>query len=324
MRRTPTTTTLALAAAAGLALTACGDGGTSSGGDDAGAPSGPVTMIVPFSAGGGSDLAGRAIASGLEEVTDLTITVQNITGGSGAVGYGDLLASAGDENTLLASETALVTLPVVQDVPFSYDSFTPIVKVGEDYNIVVVPADSPWETCSDMIEAAQAASLTAAVSGSTGPDNIAWTLIEQQEGVELQRVTFESSAEVIAALLGGQIDVAATNPGEVIGQLEAGDIKGLCALAPERYENELLADIPTGSEQGVDVTFAQWRGMVGPPEMPQEAVDFWVQASEDWAETASYDEYIDSNYLQPQTLFGEEFGEYLVQYDADVRSALQP
>lgn len=325
MRSTRATTVAALAAVTALALTACGDDAAGGGGGEAaaGAPEGPVTMVVPYSAGGGSDLAGRAIASGLEETTDATVTVENITGGSGAVGYGQLLASAGDAGTLLASETSLVTLPVVQDVPFTYDSFTPIMKAGEDYNLVIANGASEWETCTDLVEAAGAESLTAAVSGSTGPDNIAWTLIEQEEGIELQRVTFESTAEVTAALLGNQIDVAAASPGEVIGQLESGDVKALCALAPERYEYEELSDIPTGGEQGIDVTFAQWRGLIAPPELSEETRQFWVDASEQWTETDSYTEYIESNYLQPQTLFGDEFADYLTEYDADVRSALE-
>lgn len=328
MRSTRATALAALATATGLVLTGCGDssGGGGGGGGDAaeGAPTGPVTMVVPFSAGGGSDLAGRAIASGLEEVVEETITVENVTGGSGAVGYAQLLASAGDPNTLLASETSLVALPVVQDVPFTYDAFTPVMKAGEDYNLVIANGASEWETCTDLVEAAGAESLTAAVSGSTGPDAIAWTLIEQQEGIELQRVTFESTAEVTAALLGNQIDVAAASPGEVIGQLESGDVKALCALAPERYDYPELADIPTGGEQGIDVTFAQWRGFIAPPEVSAETQQFWVDAAQAWTETESYTTYIESNYLQPQTLFGEDFAAYLEQYDADVRSALEP
>ncbi|GAA2025257.1 tripartite tricarboxylate transporter substrate binding protein [Pseudokineococcus marinus] len=325
MRTSRATALAAMAAVTGLVLTACGEdsGGSTDGGSAAG-PDGPVTMVVPFSAGGGSDLSGRAMASGLEEVTDSTVTVENITGGSGAVGYGQLLASAGDPSTLLASETSLVTLPIIQDVPYTYDQFTPIMKAGEDYNLVIAGGDSEWETCTDMVEAARDESLTAAVSGTTGPDAIAWTLIEQEESVELQRVPFESTAEVTAALLGDQVQVAAASPGEVIGQLESGDVKALCALAPERYEYEELADIPTGGEQGLDVTFAQWRGLVAAPELDEESTRFWVDAAEEWTTTDSYTEYIESNYLQPQTLFGEDFAEYLVQYDADARSALQP
>lgn len=314
---------LGLGAALTLAVSGCGAlNPTSGAAEGPGAPRGVVTMIVPFSAGGGSDLSGRAMASGLEASTGGTVTVQNVVGGSGAIGYAQLLGDAGKAGTLLASETALMTLPVVQDVPFDYTSFTPVMKAGDDYNLVIVGRDSPWQTCTDVIDAARTASLAAAVSGSTGPDNIAWTLIENEEDIELQRVTFESSAEVTTALLGGNVDVAAASPGEVLGQLQSGDVRALCALAPERYQYPELADVPTGGEQGIDVTFAQWRGFIGPPEMPEESRQYWMEAAREWSRTADYTDYIESNFMQPSALYGDEFTDYLSDYDADVREAL--
>ncbi|WP_232820396.1 tripartite tricarboxylate transporter substrate binding protein [Brachybacterium sp. YJGR34] len=305
----------------GMTLAACGESG-GSGEDGEFDPGNRVTMIVPFSAGGGSDIAGRAIAAGLEEVTGSTVTVENRVGGSGAVGYSDLRNSEGDGSVLLASETALNTLPIVQDVDFTYESFTPIMKAGEDFNIVVVAADSPYQSISDVIDAAKSEQLTAAVSGSTGPDHIAWSLIEQEQDITLERVTFESSSEVLAALMGGHVQVAASNPGELTGQLESGDIRALCALAPERYEYELLADIPTGAEEGVNVTFAQWRGFIAPGGIEDAAREYWIEKAKEYEKTEAFSEFIESNMLQPVTAYGDEFVSYLEQYSADVESAL--
>ncbi|OFT46476.1 twin-arginine translocation pathway signal protein [Brachybacterium sp. HMSC06H03] len=307
----------------GLALSACsgGSGGGSSA-DGEFDPGNRVTMIVPFSAGGGSDIAGRAIAAGLEEVTGATITVENRVGGSGAVGYSGLTNAEGDGSMLLASETALITLPIVQDVDFTYESFTPIMKAGEDYNLVVVAADSPFQSITDVIEAAKTKQLNAAVSGATGPDHIAWSLIEQEQGIALERVTFESSSEVLAALMGGHVQVAASSPGELTGQLESGDIRALCALAPERYEYDLLADIPTGSEEGVEVTFAQWRGFIAPGGIDDAAKEYWIAKAKEYEQSDAYKEFIESNMLQPVTAYGDDFVEYLHQYAADVESVL--
>lgn len=307
----------------GLALSACsgGSGGGSSA-DGEFDPGNRVTMIVPFSAGGGSDIAGRAIAAGLEEATGATITVENRVGGSGAVGYSGLVNAEGDGTMLLASETALITLPIVQDVDFTYESFTPIMKAGEDYNLVVVASDSPFQSITDVIEAAKTEQLNAAVSGATGPDHIAWSLIEQEQGITLERVTFESSSEVLAALMGGHVQVAASSPGELTGQLESGDIRALCALAPERYEYDLLADIPTGSEEGVEVTFAQWRGFIAPGGIDDAAKEYWIAKAKEYERSDAYKEFIESNMLQPVTAYGDDFVEYLHQYAADVESVL--
>ncbi|GAA3288126.1 tripartite tricarboxylate transporter substrate binding protein [Nesterenkonia halobia] len=308
-----------------IALTACSGTATDGMGGDSGEfePAARVSMIVPFAAGGGSDLAGRAIAEGLEDPTGSTVTVQNLVGGSGAVGYSQFLADTGNPNVLLASETALMTLPTVQDVEFDYEDFTPIMKVGEDFNIVVAAPDAPYETCKEVVDAAtENEDLTAATSGATGPDHIAWSLIEDQFDISLDRVTFESTAEVTAALVGGHVDVAATNPGEVVGQIESGDIKPLCALAPERYDYPELADIPTGKEQGIDVTFAQWRGFIAPGGISESARQYWIDAAKQYAKSPAYDEYIESNMLQPQSLFGDEFASYLDDYNDDVESVL--
>lgn len=313
----------ALMISAALGLSACGgtSGGEGGGGEGFSAPDN-VRMIVPFAAGGGSDLAGRAIAQGLEEVTGSTVTVENITGGDGAIGYSELLGSAGDPGVLLASETALMTLPIAQDVEFTYEDFTPIMKIGEDYNVMMVNADSPHQTCMDVVDAAREGSVTTAISGATGPEFVAWTQIEEQFDVEFEPVVYESGGEIAGALLGGHIDVAMTNPGEAMGQFESGDLRPLCVLAPERYEYEALADVPTGVEEGIDVTFAQWRGFIAPGEISEEAEEYWIEAGREYAETDAYQEYLESNLMQEQVAYGDEFKSYLDEYHNDLEDVI--
>jgi putative tricarboxylic transport membrane protein len=310
-------TVLATTTASALALTlaACGGaaGGDESGGGDFQPRGGDVTMVVPFGAGGGSDLAGRATATMIEAADeDLTVSVENREGGSGAVGYSYFLGEAGNESMLLASETALLALPISGEVEFDYTDFTPIMKLGDDYTLMIVNADSPYETCADVVDAAKNERITAGISGITGLDNIVFTLTEQETGVEFDRVPFESGGELTAALLGGQIDVASLNPGEIIGQLEAGEVKALCAYSEERYSDyEELADIETAKEQGIDVAFAQFRGVIAPGGISDEARDYWIETMEAAVETGEYDTYIEDNYMQPNTASGDEFVDYL-------------
>jgi putative tricarboxylic transport membrane protein len=305
---------VALAGVALLALTGCSASAAAekSEGGEAFKPSGDSRMIVPFSAGGGSDLSGRAIAAGLEEVGGINISTENREGGSGAIGYSHFLAQEGKDNYLLASETALLALPLTQDVEFEYTDFTPIMKLGDDYTLMIVNADSPYETCADVVDAAKKERITAGISGITGLDNIVFTLTEQETGVEFDRVPFESGGELTAALLGGQIDIASLNPGEIIGQLESGDVKALCAYSEERYSDyEELADIETAKEQGIDVAFAQFRGVIAPGGISDEARDYWIETMEAAVETGEYDTYIEDNYMQPNTASGDEFVDYL-------------
>lgn len=307
-------TTLAAVAACGL-LAACGGAngdGSSSGGSFT--PRGDVTMLVPFAAGGGSDLAGRALAHALEVANDdLNVNVENRDGGSGAVGYSYFLGQQGNAQTLLATETALLALPITEDVEFTYEDFTPIMKVADDYTLMVTRADAPYDTCQDVVDAAKSERVIAGISGATGLDNVVLTLTEQEKGVEFDRVSFESGGELVTALLGEQIDIASLNPGEVIGHLESGDIKALCAFADKPYDYPELKDIQTASQQGIDVAVAQFRGVIAPGGISDEARDYWIKQMDAVLETDEYKTYIEQNFLQPNTAAGDDFTAYLEQ-----------
>jgi putative tricarboxylic transport membrane protein len=317
----PTIRTTFAATAALTLLAGCGGG---SGGDDGEfSLDGDVTMLIPFAAGGGSDLAGRATAAAMEAANDdLNINVENRDGGSGAVGYAELQSQSRNDQFLLATETALLALPLSGVVEWSYEDFTPIMKVADDFTLMVTRADAPYETCADVVDAAANERIVAGISGETGLDNVVFTLTEQQKDVEFDRVSFESGGELTAALLGDQIDIASLNPGEVIGQLESGDIKALCAYADERYEYDELKDIPTASEQGIDVSFAQFRGVLAPGGISESAKAFWVEQMEAAVETDEYTTYIEDNFLQPNTAAGDDFSAYLEENNAQLSEVM--
>lgn len=322
----------ALAATAPLLLTACvqdsegggGGGGGEGGGGEAFTPSGDVDLTVPFAPGGGSDVAGRTIESAIEEVADVTVSVQNREGGSGAVGYSYLLTQEGNPEALMAVETSLVALPLEGNVDFTYEDFTPIYKIGEDFTLAVTQPDSPYNTCADLVTAIEGGErVVAGITGQTGLDNVVLSLVENETGVQFDRVPFEGGGEVVAGLLGGQIDVGTLNPSEVIGQIEAGALKPLCVFAPERYEYEGVDDIETAEEQGIPVSYAQFRGIIAPGGISDEERDYWIGVMEEVAETQTYEDYITDNYLQPITASGEEFGDYLEENTAALKEALE-
>jgi putative tricarboxylic transport membrane protein len=315
-------TAAGIAAVSIAALAGCSSAAGQEADTEGGFEPNDVRMVVPFAAGGGSDVSGRAIASALEEATGATITVENREGGSGAVGYSHFLAQEGNADYLLASETALLALPLTTEVDFDHTSFTPIMKLGDDYTLMVVPADSEFETCTDVVDAAKSDGVVAAVSGAVSLDEVVFTLIEQDQDVEFDRVPFEGGSEVIAGLLGGQVEVGSLNPSEVLGQLESGDLRALCALSDERYEYEELADIPTAIEQGIDVSFAQFRGFIAPGGISDEAREYWIDAAKQFAESEAYTAYIEENLMQANALYGDEFVDYLEQNSSDLEAVV--
>ena len=332
MKQTSTSrlvTALVAAFTSALLLAACGGGG--GGGDGGGGagtfqPRGDVTMIVPFGAGGGSDRAGRALAAAIEEAAQgVNVNVENREGGSGAVGYSFMLGQQGDGETLLATETALLALPLTSEVEFDRASFTPIMKVADDYTLLTARSDSALTTCADVVEAAKTRRVVAGISGVTGVDNVVLSLTERDKGVQFDRVPFESGGELTAALLGGQIDVASLNPGEVIGQLRSGHVKALCAYSEQRYSDyPELAGIATAAEQGIPVSFAQFRGVIAPGGLSDAARQYWIDTMNAAVQTQAYRDYITENYLQPNTAAGDEFTRYLDENNGRLQQVLQP
>lgn len=309
-------------AVAGVVVLA-GCGGAGGGGGGGFEPSRNVVMVIPFEPGGGSDILGRAMAGGLEEVRpEVNISAENRAGGSGAVGYSYLLEQRTDPHFLLASETAGVALPITTDTPFEWTDFTPIAQIAEDATLLVVDADSEFESLSDILEAARSGRVTAAVAGATGLDTIVTALMEEEENVEFEQVVFQSGGEIVAAVLGGEVDIAMLNPGEVIGQLESGDMRAVVAFAEERYEGDLLSDIPTSVEEGVDAVFTQYRGLFAAGGITDEERQYWTDAIVEWTETESYQSYIGDNYLISTVRTGQEFEDFLTEYEETLRDVL--
>lgn len=313
--------TALVATSAAALLAGCGASSGQSSGEFK--PRGDVTMLVPFAAGGGSDQAGRAAGAAIEASVDgVNVNVENREGGSGAVGYANFLGEAGQAETLLATETALLALPLTQDVEFNYEDFTPIMKLADDYTLMIASADAPYDDCKDVVEASKNERVVAGISGQAGLDNIVFSLTEQETGASFDRVAFESGGELTAALLGDQVDIASLNPGEILGQIEAGKVKALCAYSEERYEYEELKDIPTAKEQGIDVAFAQFRGVLAPGNISEEAKQYWVDVMKDAVKTKEYDKWIESGLLQPNTMAGDEFTAYLEDSNSKLEDVL--
>jgi len=222
-----------------LGLAGCGQTG-GGGGGGAWEPIQDVVMIVPFEAGGGSDILGRAMASGMEQVREgVNITVENRPSTTGAVGYSYLLEQQGDPHFMLASETTGVALPIIAETPWTWEDFTPIGQIAEDATLMIVPQDSEFGSLQDVVDAAKQRRLTAGVVGTTGLDTIVFGLLQERVGIELEYVVFESGGELVTALLGGDILLASLNPSEVIGQLEPATSRRSWPLprSPTRAEN---------------------------------------------------------------------------------------
>lgn len=236
-------------------------------------PNGPVIIICPYSAGGGSDSVCRALAEATQVDFPDGIAVENRTGGAGSVGmsYGMHSKPNGQIITMVAPE--LVMLPHTGNGgDIDYTKFIPLAIVNSGYAAITVPADSPYNTLDELLKAAKTKDLQFGNSGIGSIWHLAGAGLEQSAGVEFTHVPFDGSSAAITSLLGHHLDGVSVSYAEVASQVEAGALKTLAVLAPERLTD--CPDVPTAAELGYDVVIGTWRGYCVPVGTPQSTVDF--------------------------------------------------
>jgi putative tricarboxylic transport membrane protein len=279
-------------------------------------------MDVPFAPGGGSDVFGRAMAQGFEQAQPgLNVTTENHSGGSGAVGYSFLYSKKGDPYYLLPAETTGVALPLTTKTPWTWQSFTPVMQVAADTNLLIVPKGSKYTSLGQVITALkQGQHVTMGLTGATSVDAIVTGLMESKMGVKFDRVIYQSGGEEDRGLLDGSVDMAMLNPSEVIGELTAGALRSIAAFADQRFEQAPLDTIPTAKEQGVDVTFVQFRGLFAAGGISNAEEQYWEQTTKKWTDSPSFQKYLKDNYLKKAILPHDQFVSYLQTYEQTIKS----
>lgn len=292
-------------------LAACGGG--SSTGDSAGNyPSEDLDWTIAFGPGGGNDIMARTMVDIIEQY-DLypeDIQLTNREGGSGATGWGYLFNQEGSGYGISTTSGSYITTPLQADTGWTYEDFTPVGLFATDDALFVVPGDSKLETWEDWVE--QAKSQERVVLGGIGTVNVDYILHEklaEAAGYEFEYVPFNEEGQLQTALLSGALDAMVSNTGSILGQVEAGEVKPLLFTGPERLE--ATPDVPTGEEKGIKDLPAMPRGMILPPDAPEEAQQWWIDTMKEVVETPEWAEYIESNYLAENVQWGDDFQNFL-------------
>ncbi|WP_110600914.1 tripartite tricarboxylate transporter substrate binding protein [Salinicola lusitanus] len=240
-------------------------------------PEKPITLIVPWAAGGGTDATARIIASSLEEQLGQTINVVNRTGGSGVVGHTAIANARPDGYTLgLATvEVAMMHWQGLTDL--TYQDFTPIAQINFDSASLSVAEDSPFDNLEAFVTQVKdnpKGTYTASGTGLGGIWHVALNGFLMDQGIAAGKITWipsQGSAPAMTELASGSIDVVASSLPEARSMIDAGELRSLGVMTPERLEG--FPDVPTFEEQiGSDFTLGAWRGIVGPKGMSEDVV----------------------------------------------------
>ncbi|WP_344336114.1 Bug family tripartite tricarboxylate transporter substrate binding protein [Brevibacterium salitolerans] len=283
-----------------------------------------LTLIAPASPGGGWDGFVREQQQALRQGGLVgNAQVVNIPGAGGTIGLGRFTTMNGRSDTLLATGSAMTGGILINDSPVGYDDVRPIAKIAEDYDVVIVPADSPVETADDLIaEWKQDPKGTPWTGGSAGSlDHLVVAELALAGGIDPQDITFipkSGGGEAIQALLNGTAKYASTGYNEVSDQIEAGRVKAIGITGPERIEG---TEIPTFTEQGLDVKLANWRGMLAAPGITDEEFEQQLALLEKMRQTPEWQDALERNAWADAWETGDELDAFIAD-DVEKTSTL--
>ena len=320
----------AAAVAAGLLFTGCGVSAEDPEASGSAAATGPVTglrILVPNSPGSGYDVTARAAAKAMQDAKLAeTIEVFNSAGAGGTVGLQRLVNEKGSEDLLMQMGLGVVGAVYTNKSAATLQDTVPIAKLIEESEAIVVPKGSPYKTLDDLVAAWKADPGKVPVGGASnpgGPDHLTPMLLAKAVGVDpktVNYVAYDGGGELLTGVLGKKVAFAATGIGEVAEQAKAGDVTILAVTSAEPVEG---VDAKTLKEQGVDLEFTNWRGIVGPPGLSdakkQQYIDLLTKMhdSSQWKQTLTDQGWTDSF----QT--GDEFGTFLPSENDRVAGVLK-
>lgn len=306
----PTIFRLSAAALAVTALTAgCAErGGVSE--DASEYPSQDITLVVPYDAGGASDLAARTLASEMEGALGQSIVVENRSGGAGSVGLENLAGQSADGYTIgyLPVESVMLGYQGYEVDPADYDLIGQMVSVPAT---IAVPEDSPYETLDDLIEAARSepGSISVSNSGAGSIWEAATTELGQATDTEFQPVPFDGGAPAVTAAVGGQVDAVVAGISETAPAHADEQLRVLAVFDAEPSES--LPEVETAAEQGVDIVIGGWGGIGAPTGLPDGVRATLEEAFTEAAASEEFQTIITDSGNIPVNVPSDEFSEFV-------------
>lgn len=237
-------------------------------------PSKPVTVVVPFSPGGISDVIGRPFVHVLGKVLKQSFIVENRPGAGGGVGMGYAARARPDGYTVMVALSSISAIPASDRLfgrPPTYEikQFAPIALISADPAFLVVRADGPYKSIKDLVDAAKAkpGAIPYGSTGNYGTMHVGMEMFANAAGIKLNHIPYGGGGQQVAAIVGGQVEAITQLPATVAGHIAGGKLRALATFAPARVAG--YPEVPTMKELGYgDVEYFVWTGFFAPAGTP--------------------------------------------------------
>lgn len=286
-------------------------------------PDRPVTIIVPWGAGGGTDTIIRIFAIGFEEAMGQPINVVNRTGGSGVVGHSAITNAKPDGYTLGACTSEITYFKTIGLADITPDSFDLISRLAIIPAGVTVAADSPYNSVEELVEAAKAGGMTSSGSGLGGPWHMAVAGMMKSAGAGVDTVRFipsKGGAPALQDLASGGLDMFTGSPIEARALADAGQVKILGIMSDER--SPAFPDVPTLKESGIDWSLTNWFSLCAPAGLPDDVKAKIEIAAKEAHSSAAVQEALAQRGISPLFDGAQAFPVFAVDFAAEANSLL--
>jgi len=288
-------------------------------------PERPITMIVPFPPGGVADTVARPVAEALARELKQTVVVENKVGAGGALGIGQVARAAPDGYTLLLSLSSISILPeadrLLERKPsYQLNQFRPIARFTADPTVLVVRADAPWHTLAEFVADVRVkpGTYNYGSSGNYGTMHVPMEMLKASAGFRMTHIPYTGAGPAIVALLAGQIDAVASGPSTVVQQIQAGKLRALAHWGDQPLA--ALPGVPSLTQAGYPVRFAQWSALFVPSGTPEDVVQRLRAAAAKVAADATVRQVVAKAGSPIEYLDAPEFQSY---WDQDAASMTQ-
>ena len=289
-------------------------------------PTRPITVIVPFPPGGVADIVARPVTRAMGQYLKQTLVIENKAGAGGGIGMAQVARAEPNGYHLLFALSSVVVIPeadtVLNRAPmFQLNQLKPIARFAADPTVLVVKADSPWQTYADLIGYVRAhpAKVSFGSSGNYGSMHIPVEQLKVATDTHMLHVPYTGAGPAVAALLGGQVDLLSTGPASVVQQIQAGKLRALAHWGSN--ELAVLPGVPSLSSLGVPIVYAQWAGLFAPTGVPAAVVQTLRDAARFAAQDLTTQKALEAAGTFMQYQDSEAFALY-VQTDAAAMKSL--
>lgn len=274
---------------------------------------GTMKMMIPANPGGGWDQTGRALASAMQSAKSVqSVQFENKGGAAGTIGLAQFVNSAkGDPNAVMVGGMVMVGGIALNKSPVDLTMVTPLARLTSEYLVVVVPANSPFKSMSDVVKAFKAEPGKVSWNGGSagGSDHILAGMIARAGGGDPAKVNYIASkggGDQIAAIVGGHVSVGIAGLGEFAEHIKGGRMRALAVSGPNKIDG-----IPTLKEQGIDIVLGNWRGVFGAPAITPAQRDQLIGAIKAGVDSAAWKESLTKFGWDGVYLGGDEFKKFL-------------